>query len=312
MKHSASDPASGTRLGEQLQSDLSSPKRNNNVDVSLVGVALYSEGEAARVHIALDWPWKSLKGPYKRTKGVMGIVINKDRNGITRFSDLAERTGVSNRDWPDWPGFRRDVPLDMGESRYETQVRLPPGEYDVRVIVGDGKRYGRAETHVTVGAFDPKEFAISGVSLCKEVDDISAYSSRFGSVLPGAWTVKSPGNYIPLVSNDVEFKPTGNTRFKKGGTLYTYFEVYEPSLQVQPPATVQIQMRIVDVKSGELRSDSKPIDATPYVKEGSPVIPIGRGIDIGKLPKGSYRLEIQATDSAGKSTPWRTTNFTVE
>jgi len=48
------------------------------------------------------------------------------------------------------------------------------------------------------------------------------------------------------------------------------------------------------------------------VKAGSPVIPIGRGIDINKLPNGSYRLDVQATDSAGKSTPWQAANFTVE
>jgi hypothetical protein len=42
------------------------------------------------------------------------------------------------------------------------------------------------------------------------------------------------------------------------------------------------------------------------------VIPIGRGIDISKLPNGSYRLDVQATDSTGKSTAWRTANFTVE
>jgi hypothetical protein len=35
-------------------------------------------------------------------------------------------------------------------------------------------------------------------------------------------------------------------------------------------------------------------------------------MDISKLPKGSYRLDVQATDSAGKSTPWRTASFTVE
>jgi hypothetical protein len=35
-------------------------------------------------------------------------------------------------------------------------------------------------------------------------------------------------------------------------------------------------------------------------------------MDIRKLPKGSYRLDVQATDSTGKSTPWRTANFTIE
>jgi hypothetical protein len=110
----------------------------------------------------------------------------------------------------------------------------------------------------------------------------------------------------------MEFKPTGNTRFKNGETLYTYFEVYEPLLWGQSPATVQIQIRIVDLKTGEVRSDSQPISAMPYLKEGSPVMPIGRGIDIRELPIGSYRLDVQASDSTGKSTAWRTANFTVE
>jgi len=55
-----------------------------------------------------------------------------------------------------------------------------------------------------------------------------------------------------------------------------------------------------------------PITAAPYLKAGSSIIPVGRGMDISKLPKGSYRLDVQATDSTGKSTAWRSTNFTVE
>jgi hypothetical protein len=42
------------------------------------------------------------------------------------------------------------------------------------------------------------------------------------------------------------------------------------------------------------------------------VIPVGRGIDISKLPNGSYRLDVQASDSTGKNTAWRTASFTVE
>jgi hypothetical protein len=70
-------------------------------------------------------------------------------------------------------------------------------------------------------------------------------------------------------------------------------------------------MRIIDLKTGEVLSDSQPVSATPYMKAGSSVIPVGRGMDIGKLPIGSYRLDVQATDSTGKSTAWRSANFTV-
>jgi hypothetical protein len=114
------------------------------------------------------------------------------------------------------------------------------------------------------------------------------------------------------VSRETEFKPTGDTRFKKTETLYTYFEVYEPLLVAEPSTTVDFHVRIVDLKTGELRSDSPPVSATPYVKPGSPVIPIGRKTNISNLPRGWYRLDVQATDSAGQTTPWRSVNFTVE
>src|SRR4029077_8526321 len=111
---------------------------------------------------------------------------------------------------------------EMGaEDRYETQLSLPPGEYDLRVVLGDGRKFGRAENTLRVEALDIREIAISAVSLCRKIDDVSAYSPGHAPTLPGAWTAKLCGNYVPLVSNDIEFKPTGNLRFKTGETLYT-------------------------------------------------------------------------------------------
>jgi hypothetical protein len=292
-----------------MESHLASPK-GNKIDISVLAATLYSGSGAARIHIALDWPWESLKAESK-TKGVLGAVFNKEGSLVTRFSDLADRGGISDRDWPSFNGSHRNF-VDVGvvENRYETQVKLPPGEYDLRVVLGDGKRFGRAEIPLTVGDFDRKELAISGVSLCKQIDDVSA--SGRGSILAGAWTAKLSGNYVPLVSDDIEFKPTADSRFKKDETLYTYFEAYEPLLATTPSTTVDFRVRIIDLKTGELRSDSPPVSATPYVKIGSPVIPIGRKTNISNLPKGSYRLDVQATDSAGKTTPWHSVNFTVE
>jgi hypothetical protein len=285
-----------------MESHLASAK-DDKVDVSLTAIELYSNSDAARVHIALDWPWNSLKGNSK-TVGVFGIVLKKDGTLATRFSDLA---GFNSTDedssGPHW---------DHIWTRYEMQLTLTPGEYDLRAVVSDGTRFGLAEIPLTVDSYDTRELAISALSLCKQVSEASAYSSKNQPRLPGTWTAKLPGNYVPLVSNDMEFKPTAHTRFKKGDTLYTYFEVYEPLLKAETPPTVQIQIRVADLKTGEVESDSQPISATPYVKPGSTVIPIGRGIDISKLPTGSYRLDVRATDSAGKTTVWRSANFTVD
>ena len=310
-KHPATDPLNGTKLGEQLATDLATPK-NNNVDLSLVAVRLYSSNDADRVHIAIDWAWKSLKGK-TRTRGVLGLVSKKDGTLVARFSDLADWDGVATGEFPIPRWYHSDQPDEWaGENRYETQLALPHGEYDLRVALGDGTRFGDAAIPLTVDNYDRTKLTVSGISLCKRISDVAANSPLNKPNLPGAWGQKSPGDYKPLVSRDVEFKPTGNTRFKKRETLYAYFEIYEPLVEGQSPAAVQFQIRIVDVKSGELRADSLPISAAPYIKAGSSIIPVGRGMDIGKLPKGSYRLDVRAADSTGKSTPWRSANFTVE
>ena len=65
--------------------------------------------------------------------------------------------------------------------------------------------------------------------------------------------------------------------------------------------TVTAHIRITDAKTGEVKDDFAPIDALPYQRPGSWVIPITREIPYNKLPKDAYRLEVQATDSGGKN-----------
>jgi hypothetical protein len=307
-KHHASDPLSGTMLGKQMESELTSGKVGK-IGITPLAVAFHTDSDAARVHIAVDWPSESLKRD-STMNGILGIVFTKDGTPVTRFSDLSEFfSGAQNRELMggDWDPSPATI-----MTRYERQFILPPGEYDLGIVLSDGKNFGRARIPLTVDSYDRKELAISAISLCKQIQGAPFHSPQHWPKTPGDGTAKLPGIYVPLVSNDMEFKPTGDPRFKKGKTLYTYFEIYEPLPMQQSPATVQFQMRIVDLKTGEAKSDSEPISAALYAKAGSPVIPIGRGIDISKLPKGSYRLDVQAMDSAGQSTPWRSANFTVD
>jgi hypothetical protein len=232
---------------------------------------------------------------------------------VARFSDLSDRDGI-----PDRIAYRDqhndDFLDDVIETatRYERQITVPTGEYRLRVVLSDGKIFGRVETSITVEGHDGKELAISPISLCKQIVDISGYLPHRAHDTPDAATIQQFADYQPLVSNNIEFKPTGDTRFKKGQTLYAYFEIFERLLEIQPSVNMQVQIRVVDAKTGRVQSDDASIDATPYLKSQSPVIPIGRGIDISKLPKGSYRLEARAMDSIGKTTDWSTVNFKVE
>jgi hypothetical protein len=78
------------------------------------------------------------------------------------------------------------------------------------------------------------------------------------------------------------------THILKGGTLYTYFEIYDPWLGGPSPAAVQIQMGIFDSRTGEVINDSQPLSAAPYLTAGSSIIPVGPGMD-----RTSHRLDGQ-------------------
>jgi hypothetical protein len=329
-EHPGGDPLNGSKFGKQLETDLDSEKRGE-IPLSLQASVFYTDARKARVEIALEFPWKDLKHQWKgldlqATIGALGVVYNKDRTLAARFSDLDccasgsprflqqrvvnAKTGrlVLNPN-PDLipRGLLNDHfdPFAL-PSRYEAQIHLPAGEqYELRVVLSDGAKFGRAVTPLSIDSWDGKQLAISSIALCKRFRDAGAAAQE-------AAAANLAPQYVPLVSRGVQVTPAADTRFNRGEHLIAYFEVYEPLLSQQPGTQVQAHMRIVDAKNGQIKEEYRPMDAAPYRRPGSTMIPIGDELIVSQLPKGDYRLEVQATDSAGRSTPWRTASFTLE
>jgi hypothetical protein len=91
-----------------------------------------------------------------------------------------------------------------------------------------------------------------------------------------------------------------------------YFEVYEPLLgddKQQPQLGAQI--RIIDAKSGEEKTDSGAVAINNYVRPGSPVVATGLKVPVQGLTSGLYRVEVKALDSAGNFAV-RTADFVIE
>jgi hypothetical protein len=194
--------------------------------------------------------------------------------------------------------------VDYLPAAYETQVDLLPGEYILTVVLSDGSKFGRVETPIIVDSYDGKHLAVSSLMLCKRFRDAAASQE--------AAAVNQAPEFVPMVSNGMEFTPAGNTRFKKGDALFVYFEVYEPVFSVQPATTVQTRLKITDVKTGEVKVDTGVRNEDAPVHPGTTTIPIAQQIAVDKLAAGAYRLEVQASDSTGNSTAWRTRDFVVE
>jgi hypothetical protein len=313
-KDALSDPLYGTKFGQRMENWAVSPQDGKIPAAVQVG-SLFGDAGTGRVDIAVEFRDSMLNrewtGEGQRVNadiGVLGLVYNKDGKLFSRFSDAACEASAKY-----WNFYRGPLPrpdylrlpqeITLIPSRYETQIDLPPGDYDLKVVVSDGVKFGRVEMPLTVDSYDRKNLAITGVILCKRFHEAAG--------APDEAALRAP-KYVPLVSKNVEYTSTADNLFQKGDRLVSYFEIYEPLLEGTGAVKVQFHVRVTDVKTGELKVDTGLRSAESWIRPASPVTRIAQEIAIDKLPAGTYRLEVQASDSAGNRTGWRATSFTVE
>jgi hypothetical protein len=325
------DILSGSAFGKQLERDLASGQPGK-IAIPVQAGVFHTNSERGRVRIALEFPWDSLRRQWGNdwrldaSIGTLGMAYGPDGSPATRFGDFACCSPYSTASVFGTGGegvneffhrLRERVGQSVGPSmllrglerailpsRYETQVDLPAGEYYLRVVLGDGEKFGRAEAHLNIEKYDGTDLALSSVMLCKRFRDahVAAVEAAAANFAP---------QYVPMVSNGIQVTPAGDTSFKTGEPLIPYFEIYAPQGAAGGAARIQAHLRIVDAKSGALVKDFPPVDAATYTQPGNTTIPVAREVPIAALPKGEYRLEVQASDSTGRTTPWRAANFTI-
>jgi hypothetical protein len=115
----------------------------------------------------------------------------------------------------------------------------------------------------------------------------------------------------PLVSKQAQFIPVPEARLPKKSSLPLYFEIYEPLL-ADRSAEVYFRMKITDLKDGTLVINAGPTSAAQCVTPGNVVVPIALKVDTDKLQSGPYKIEVQASDSAGRTTEWRMAKFEIQ
>jgi hypothetical protein len=299
------DPLRGTKLGHEMQAELDS-KKGGNIQLSLAAFPRFTTGAESTVDVFLQFPathrWLEdcNKPPLL---GYLGAAYDKtSRTVAARFSGLlqGDLNNALGQTSPILLPTQATSCVLGTPSRYQTEIRMVPGAYELKVALRDGENFGRAEIPVVVEKIDPGRLAISQIALGNGFHKISGTEGD------------AHGEYEPLVSNGFEILLTTDPRFEKRGPFSFYLEVYDPPQSGVSAQAVEVQVQIVDAKTHLVVKIVKPVAAANYARPGDPVIPIGAGIDLSDLPKGSYIFEAWATDSAGNSTARRTTNFTVE
>ena len=304
--HAPNDSLNGTKLGNQLLVDLASARKGRLTFLATAFPPLHA-APTTYTDIVLEAPEKPRYLPdcdKLPEIGVLGLVYAADGSVAARFSGLT--LGDSSQHGQSWfsPLPTRTYCTITGARIFRARVDLPAGEYKLRAVIRDGDHVGKTEIPITVGQPDGTQLAISSVVLGRRYRQVPDSARDHLAV--------SPGRYVPLVSRGWEIIPTADTTFQQAEFLTFYVEVYSPIQAASPDPTVRVHMRIADAVTGQVVKELRAVDTASYRNPGEPIIPFGGGVDVSGLSGGSYRLEVQATDSLGQSTVWRSVAFRLE
>ena len=307
-KDSTTDPLKGTKLGRQMQDDLGSRGKGNR-QVSLRALPFFRDNGSVYLDVVLDFPPKvaKLRGDDCASPpqvSLLGAVYAGDRTIAYRFSDVTSvGFDFRGRSLPILAPDEQISCVLRGPSQYRTRLDLLPGDYHLEAVLNDEFKFGRAEASVRVENHDESRLAVSGIAL----------SSEFRQATPASDSNVAPEqSYGPLVSGGLEVIPTANTQFQRSKPFTFFFQIYSPHQAESPSTPVDARVRILDAKTGQVTNQLGPFSTAPFAKPASPIIPVSGGIDISALPKGSYQLEVQASDSSGQVTLWQSAAFSVE
>lgn len=312
--NSAADAIADTKLGVRLRAGILS-KKKSELPLTITTIPVFTTTGASPIRLFVDAKLDSLSvdcSSFMDGSGIVGLIYSKDGTVAQRFSDgLFYAPGENSMYWDTewftptgWPGAMGCSDVFYEPARYETQLELPPGTYQLNVGVWNGHKFGRAELPLKFEPYDPTKLAISGLALVGRFREVGPNTI----VLPRSLSSRYP----PLIANGIEIAPAADSDFTKDGPIRFYLQLYEPQdIGAQPPI-VSLYVQIRDAKTGRVVKQLQAINAAPFTTPGNPVIPIVSTIDITSLVDGFYELQAQATDSTGEATPWESAYFTVE
>jgi hypothetical protein len=247
----------------------------------------------------MEIPLKKVKtekerGKLHATVHVLGVAHRPDGSVASRFSESVAL---------EFDDEKRLAAFLATPFHYENQFEIVPGSYalDVAYDAGDESR-GKVEAPLVVDAYQPTQFAIGGLVLSRQYGPASDPRMHTDAT----WTA----DRTPLIADGVRIVPSGSNRFKKTDAPAVYAEIYEPLLGPSAPS-IGVSMRIFDRKTGEQKLDTGALPIKLPAATGNNAIPIAKHVPIDSLPPGSYRLELEASDTAAKSAR-RTADFEIE
>jgi VWFA-related protein len=292
------NPLDGKPLEKQLELHAAGASVGS-IHGALQAPYFYTAANVARVNLAMEIPPDSLnfnkeKGKYHANVNILGIAYNADGSVGARFSDTVNL----DLEKDEWKEFTKTP------YRYQNQFDAAPGTYKLTVVLsGGGDTFGKFESPLQIDAYDGQHFSLGGVALTNSPTRISDIPSGLDSLLLEDRT--------PLVVKGMQIVPSASNRFKRTDNVVLYTEIYEPGLTSATPPRVGFAYHIYERASNKDVFFSGLAPADDFIRKGNPVIPGGLVVNVKDLPPGSYRLVVQAVDSANHQAPNRMVDFDI-
>jgi VWFA-related protein len=292
------NPLDGKPLEKQLELHAAGTNMGS-IHGALQTPYFYTAPNVARVNLAMEIPPDSLnfnkeKGKYHANVNILGIAYNADGSVGARFNDTVNL----DLEKDEWKQFTK-VPY-----HYQNQFDAAPGAYKLTVVLsGGGDTFGKFESPLQIDAYDGQHFSLGGVALTNSPVRISDIPSGLDSVLLEDRT--------PLVLKGMQIVPSASNRFKRTDNVILYTEIYEPGLASATPPRVGFAYHIYERASNKDVFFSGLAPADDFIRKGNPVIAGGLVVKVKDLATGSYRLVVQAVDSANHQAPNRMVDFDI-
>ncbi len=259
----------------------------------------YTAPETARVNLAMEIPadtfqFNKEKGKYHANLNVLGIAYRPDGTIGARFSDTVSKDLEKDE-------LKEFTKLPF---HYENQFDAAPGTYKLTVVLSaGGDAFGKFESPLAIDAYDGKHFSLSGLALTNSAQRLIDIPTGLDAVLLEDRT--------PLVVKGMQIVPSGSNQFKHTDSVALYAEIYEPLLTSATPPAVGLAYRIFERSTNKQVFFTDMIRADEFIHKENSVIPVGLRVKVDGLKPGSYRLVMQAVDSAKNRAPDRTVDFDI-
>lgn len=271
-----------------------------NITGSMKTPFFFMSANVARVSLAMEIPSNSIKfekekGKFRSDMNVLGIATKPDGTEAARFSDTVHME------------FEKKELEEFNKNPfvYQNQFDIGSGQYQLSVVFSSGgESFGKLQAALAVDPYDGKHFSLSSLALSKEAHPIS-------DMMQGLDADLMEGN-VPLVFRGMQIMPAADYHFKKTDSAMVYLEIYEPLLSGPNPPQVGLELKIVDIKTGQAKMDAGVTKTQDAIRPGNPVVPMGLRVPVDKLDPGSYRLELKGLDSAGNASTVRAAEFVVD